>query len=426
MITSLRLKDFKNFADETLRLGPFTVIVGANASGKSNIRDAFRFLHGVGRGYTLAEAIGGKHGAGGQVEWEPIRGATNEIIRIIGSPSGIPVPPQPAFGLEVKLTEGNTDVTFTVEVSREIFRSSGFRITRERLLTGGEEVYEKPKSNPGERHVSLGHDGAIDIMLDKPALTQVRDSGQVWQSRRERIEPIVGALANMRFLDLVPDRMRAPAFPGQTVLGDGGENLPAVLREICTDPKRREILTAWARELTPMDVAKFDFPEDPSGRIHLKLIERSGREVSAYSASDGTLRFLALLAALLGEEPARLYFFEEIDNGIHPARLHLLIDLIERQTAKARVQVVSTTHSPDLISMVNDDTFGNMSVVCRLGDTEDSIYRPEDAIIRPVSDLPNAGELRKTQGLGRLLAGGWMETAVAFTEGDGDGEEDSG
>ena len=39
MITSLRLVDFKNFADETLKLGPFTVIVGANASGKSNIRD---------------------------------------------------------------------------------------------------------------------------------------------------------------------------------------------------------------------------------------------------------------------------------------------------------------------------------------------------------------------------------------------------
>ena len=60
MITSIRLVNFKNFADETLRVGPFTVIVGANASGKSNIRDAFRFLHGIGRGYSLAEIIGGK------------------------------------------------------------------------------------------------------------------------------------------------------------------------------------------------------------------------------------------------------------------------------------------------------------------------------------------------------------------------------
>ena len=68
MITSLRLVNFKNFADETLCVGPFTVIVGANASGKSNIRDAFRFLHGIGRGYTLAEITRGQiRCLGGQI-----------------------------------------------------------------------------------------------------------------------------------------------------------------------------------------------------------------------------------------------------------------------------------------------------------------------------------------------------------------------
>lgn len=45
MITSLRLRNFKNFADETLRVGPFTVIVGANASGKSNIREMNVMYH---------------------------------------------------------------------------------------------------------------------------------------------------------------------------------------------------------------------------------------------------------------------------------------------------------------------------------------------------------------------------------------------
>ncbi len=70
MITSLRLRNFKNFTDERLALGPFNVIVGANASGKSNVCDAFRFLNGIGRGYTLAENIGGKYGSGGQIDWE--------------------------------------------------------------------------------------------------------------------------------------------------------------------------------------------------------------------------------------------------------------------------------------------------------------------------------------------------------------------
>ena len=150
----------------------------------------------------------------------------------------------------------------------------------------------------------------------------------------------------MRFLDLAPSRMREPAFPGQTVLGDGGEYLPTVLRAICEDSHRKETLVEWIRELTPMDVRGFEFPTDPSGRVHLVFLEANGRRVSAYAASDGTLRFLAMLAALLGPNPAGLYFFEEIDNGIHPSRVRLLIDLIERQTAKGEIQVVTTTHSP--------------------------------------------------------------------------------
>ena len=103
--------------------------------------------------------------------------------------------------------------------------------------------------------------------------------------------------------------------------------------------------------------------------------------MSAYAASDGTLRFLAMLAVLLGPKPDGLYFFEEIDNGIHPARQWLLLELIEKQTAKNGIQVVTTTHSPDLLTVMNDDTFKNTSVVCRLEEAD-------DAIIRPVAELP--------------------------------------
>ena len=123
-----------------------------------------------------------------------------------------------------------------------------------------------------------------------------------------------------------------------------------------------------------------------------------------------------MLAAFLGEDTAGLYFVEEIENGIHPSRLHLLLDLIEMQTAKSGIQVVATTHSPALLAAMNDRTFDDTSVVCRLPHTT-------DAIIRPLSAIPNASALRKTQGLGRLLEGGWMETALAFTEGARNGEE---
>ena len=135
MITSVRLVNFKNFADETLRVGPFTVIVGANASGKSNIRDAFRFLHGIGRGYTLAEIVGGKYGAGGQVEWTEIRGAMDEIIRF----------GQPAFSFGVKVK----DFTYAIEVGRDGNRDGVFRVTKESLHHRASRIYST-QSVPGD------------------------------------------------------------------------------------------------------------------------------------------------------------------------------------------------------------------------------------------------------------------------------------
>ena len=129
MITSLRLVNFKNFADETLRVGPFTVIVGENASGKSNIRDAFRFLHGIGRGYTLAEIIGGKYGAGGQSEWEPIHGAQNEVVRM--GPLSSYVPSAFSVSVELDLKAGKT--FYSIEVGLDPVSPDGFHVLKEKL-----------------------------------------------------------------------------------------------------------------------------------------------------------------------------------------------------------------------------------------------------------------------------------------------------
>ena len=102
----------------------------------------------------------------------------------------------------------------------------------------------------------------------------------------------------------------------------------------------------------------------------------------------------------------------------HPVRLHLLVDMIERQTANDGIQVVTTTHAPTLLTVMNDRTFETTSVVCRLEDTS-------DAIIRPVAELPNVQELRRKQGLGRLHESGWMEDALFFTEDYDEAEDDS-
>ena len=408
MITSLRMIDFKNFADETLQVGPFTLIVGANASGKSNIRDAFRFLHGIGRGYTLAEIVGGKYGT----DWKPIRGSVSGVARF-GAPRF--EKDFPSFTLEARMRLSLSlgfertpprDATYRIEAGPDTFSGGGLSVASESLRIGPDEIYSESVFS------------FLDTQLTptRPALPQLLP----WQfdcpdhGDYQKTETVCQAFNRMRFFDLKPDRMREPGLPGQMRLGDGGENLPAALQEICLDPKRKSALIDWVRELTPMDVADFEFRPDPSGNTHLIIRERHGSEVPAAIASDGTLRFLTMLAVLLGWDSGSLYFFEEIEKGLHPSRLHLLVELIERQTAAGRVQVIATTHSPDLLSMVSDETFENVAITCRLEDTN-------DAIIRRVADLPNARKLRKTQGLGRLLAEGWMEDALTFTEG-GDAE----
>ena len=405
MITSLRLIDFKNFADATLHLGPFTVLVGANASGKSNIRDAFRFLHGVGRGYRLAEILGGKFGTGGQLEWEPIRGAPLEIIR---------------FGslytrMDMTLRLGGKAADFSIIFSKDLVENDRFKTVKEHLAVDEDIIfnrYDEDCHMPNRGSKYLKH-----IKTDQPALTQLIRRFVI-EDDLSYIRQVISAFSSIKFLDPLISQLRLPSFPGQVILGKSGENLPGALREICLNDAHKAALVHWIHELAPMDIVDFEFPVDLDGKIHLILVEKNGTKVSAYAASDGTLRFLAMLATLLGKGDG-LYFFEEIDNGIHPSRLQLLVDLIETQTAKGHLQVVATTHSPELLSIVNDETFQNTSVVCRREGTA-------NAVIRPVLKIPNAIELRKSQGLGRLLAGGWMETALAFTEDDEDGEEAPG
>ena len=254
---------------------------------------------------------------------------------------------------------------------------------------------------------------------DRPAITQVASGlfpspiGNYVVSSPPEVTGVLSSLSSTRFIDVSPRQMCEPSMPGNTILGDYGQNLPTVLAYVFADADRKHILTSWLQELTPMDVQDFEFPRDPSGRVHLRIVERNGRQISAYSASDGTLRFLAILALLLNEDASGTYFFEDIDAGIHPNRLWLLLELIEKQTAKGNIQVITTTHNPALLAWMNDTTFENASIVWR------DEYA-SDSIIRPIADLYNLRELRKEHGMEGLFTGGWLEDAMKFSEGEAD------
>ncbi len=110
--------------------------MGANASGKSNIRDAFRFLHGIGRGYTLAEILGGKYGPGGQREWAGIRGAPNEVVRF---EKRYPYESS-TFTIHLELDLGGEKAASLIKV--ELNPKSGFAVLEEDLKTESGTNYE--------------------------------------------------------------------------------------------------------------------------------------------------------------------------------------------------------------------------------------------------------------------------------------------
>ena len=421
MITKLHLREFKNFQDVTLHLGPLTILMGANASGKSNLRDALRFLHGVARGYTLADTMGGKYGEGGELQWRGLRGGTAEAARH-GASTFTMTAELETMGVRPKLRP--TAYTYTIAV--ETGRNGRPRLIREALYVEGRMLYDShPDDNPALQtdlqHLTVriqpGGDyrkGHVETFIaNQPVIAQITERiakrlDPVADDVRAGARDVLASLGSMRFLDFNLDAMRQPSFPGQNTLGDRGENLSSVLQAIYEDEASRAALVDWVRELTPMDVADFAFPADQIGRVLVTLREQDNREVTAYSASDGTLRFLAVLAALLGPEPAQLYFFEELENGLHPARLHLLIDLIERRVARGDMQIVATTHSPQILRLLNPTSRANVALIYRLADQT-------DAQIQRLGALPDeALRVIEQKDVGGLLASGWFENIASF------------
>lgn len=396
MLKRLRLNNFKNFEEAELSMGPFTLLVGANASGKSNIREALRFLHAVGRGYTLAEIFDEKWSAG-ERQWDGIRGGQREAsFRGIGG-FAIEVDFDPPAGEPVI---GTAHFRYSTVVSiGDSARPS--QVDREGLF----QVENGQAPSLVVASIREGHGGSHYAMVEgKPYESYAMPMGRL--SPQHMASTIAPVLTLMRFIDLDPNMMRRASGPGQATLTDRGENISSVLQTLCAEASTKQELIGWLRLLTPMDVADLRFEGDVRGHVILMIVEKDGHAYSAYSASDGTLRFLGILAALFSPESG-LVFFEEIENGFHPARLRLLVDLIRSRTREGKVQVVATTHSPTILSLLGEEMLQHTSLVYRLEG------EPSARITR-LQDVPDAARVLATHDRADLLASGWFEDMVEF------------
>src|SRR5262249_25431196 len=120
-----------------------------------------------------------------------------------------------------------------------------------------------------------------------------------------------------------------------------------------------------------------------------------------------------LLGAFLGPHRSSLYFLEELENGIHPTRLSLLLDLIENQVKHKGIQVVATTHSPQLLGRLSEASLEHASLIYRLE------HQPDSRIVR-VLDMPDARRVIKKYGVADLAAEGWFNDTAHYMQPDPD------
>ncbi len=415
MLNLLVLNNFKSFRRAKVPLAPLTLAVGTNASGKSNLRDALRFLHGIGQGYPLAEILGEKYGAGGILQWRGIRGGVRETSYY--GTKGFYV----TAALQIPRGMGHAGRLYGYSITVDVSDAKiGPRVVREVLVDmspSSHSIFDShPADDPleqrGEHQIRVrqprggrhrAHGKVSEMSSARPVLAQFPERKREPAAVRHACGTVLEALRSMRFLDLDPDAMRQPSQPGQVILGDRGENLSSVLQAICAEPERKASLIEWVRSLTPMDARDLDFVADFQGRVLVHLVEANDERVSAYSASDGTLRFLALVAALMSPDTGRLFFFEELDNGIHPTRLHLLLRLVTQACRQRDIQVIATTHNPALLAFLDEEARKAALLV----------VRKEGALasrVVPIAKLPDLD--LDTQDLGRLHAAGWLEDAA--------------
>lgn len=341
MLKRIRLTDFKSFVDEEVELAPLTLLVGANASGKSNFFDALRFLQGLSLDLSVAQVLDGEESSRPDA-WPGIRGRSQEAARI---------------------------------------GTSSFAIK------------SCWRDHPGDPGPGFHHEITCD--LEPGSWASVVKRSPIQQHHFERIV----------FLGIKPDQMRSYGRR-KAPLGTEGKNLSGVLADLCAEPESKSSIVAWLSELCAPEIEDLDFVEvEELGDVMAIFIESGGRRVSARSISDGTLRFLGILLALRTAEPGSLVLIEEIEDGLHPTRIRLLVEYLEAVTRERNIQVIATTHSPVLLEWLSDEALRNVVVFGR-------IPEHDGTLMRRLKDLPHFDETVARTGIEELFTTGWLEMAL--------------
>jgi len=396
---SITIKNFKSYKDATLPLSPLTLLIGANASGKSNAIEAFRFLSWVAGGERLST----------------LKNRVNDSDKVVrGSTRDLAFNETDVFSLVFQIQDGvEYEGVFSVDTSNidlisEILRAYEQKVFIVKSLEDARipkiskfyttELTEKINTAFKERE-SLLMDDAFDeniaiyrnhdtdtsefMLVDKHAavIDYLKAPKNVaW------IEFLIirNFLTHSYFYDLIPNSMRNNSVSDDNLRLDGS-NLAGVLHHICKKQNKKPQLLEIIKSLPEQDITDIKLYEDHRGRIEFALVESFGGVSNKRTMdllSDGTLKVLGLAAALLSVPEGSTVVIEEIDNSIHPTRAHQILSLMRQYAEERNLKLLLSTHNPALMDALPDEALADVvfcyrdpkegdSKLVRLGDLDD-------------------------------------------------------
>jgi hypothetical protein len=176
--------------------------------------------------------------------------------------------------------------------------------------------------------------------------------------------------------------------------------------------ERQEILS-FIQSLPEQDIQGLAFLKGPRNDVMVQLVESFGGVPRAYEAallSDGTLRVLAIAAAMLSAPEGSLVVIEEIDNGVHPSRARHLLERIQTVAERRSLRVLLSTHNPAMLDALPDKAVPDV-VFCYRDPVEG------DSRLVRLGSLPDAPELLLQDTLGHLMTTGALERFVKTHQG---------
>lgn len=404
MISSFHIGNFKSYREAVLPLAPLTLLIGANASGKSNAIEAIRLLAILSDGRRLADVLS-------EIQSSDIvvRGNAEDLP----ADSAKPV----VLGCDLENTkwcclEVGIQMTPDCHISDErVTADDGEVLYRLHTIGHRGDPFQFVDIVPDEIQIPVTDQQAVFTQLGSPArLLLASNAAAILPTAVAEFRENLGRII---FFDPQPRQMRGYSYAGDSVLKEDGSNLSAVLYNITSANgfARRQILN-FVSEIPEQPFVDLDFIVTDRRDVMVRLTESYGNRTETRDApvlSDGTLRVLGIAAALFSARPGSTVVIEEIDNGVHPSRAEALLRNIEQVAKERELRVLLTTHNPALLDRLSTEAIPH--VVCAYRDPEDG-----DSRLVRLDDLPSYPELVARGPLGQLMTRGVLDYFLKHQE----------